>query len=452
MYGTWWTGVARRRLTVSRHNLASLTNADADRILGDATTVLRTNDGPGDVACSVTLERSGNVGVFSTGDGSIGTQAELNAVLNLPGNAKIVDDVDFCRGSFNTSIVGCGDRPGKSFVIERFNANEEGIGWAHEFGHNQNLRHRDTSSDNLMFFSLGTNRRRVNQTECNAFRGPQWVAISIAMSSPYTAVSQGAISTPGTMGDQMLNYATGGRMPGEQMPRSATGERMLGEQMPEAAARAKKVPVDEFVSQIYFDGLPLDKAAGYGDESVDPLIAILRDPSRRRYHENAALTLGMIGSERAVEPLIAYIQNRREFAAPQPVEPEASRAAHKGRVGAVMGLGYIVYRGGSKTALNFLKDNATLEMVRRLGMDDTSSDEVKKQDLTKYFLLSLGISGNVEAAAHLKRLQQQVTGADWAPRRKTKSDEILAKGLELHAQIVREGLLNYYASEKGRVR
>jgi hypothetical protein len=230
---------------------------------------------------------------------------------------------------------------------------------------------------------------------------------------------------------------------------------MPGDQMPDAGrqttARAKKAPVDEFVSQIYFEGLPLDEAAGYGDDSVDMLIAILRDPSRVEYHENAALTLGMIGSERAVEPLMAYIQNRLEPATAPSREGQTSRAAYKGRVGAIVALGYIVYRSGSKTALNFLKDNASPQTVKLLGIDDGRSNEAKNQDLTKYFLLSLGLSGNIEAAEHLKALPQHMTDVSQAPPSNTKVDEVVAKSLQLHDQIAREGLLKYYKSEqKGR--
>ena len=159
-----------RQLSISRHTTASLSNAQADAILNDASTVLQVDDGAGDVACSVSLVRSGNVTVFTTGDGSLDTNAELSAVFGLPGNVKVVDDVNFC-GGFNPSIIGCGQTPGSSFITERFTANQEGILWAHEFGHNQGLPHRSDSTDNLMFPSIGVNRLRINQTECNAFLG-----------------------------------------------------------------------------------------------------------------------------------------------------------------------------------------------------------------------------------------------------------------------------------------
>jgi hypothetical protein len=76
----WWVGangsvqdafwyapppITTRQLTISRHNTAALTNAEADSILNDASTVLQVSDGPDDVACPVALVRSGDVGVFN---------------------------------------------------------------------------------------------------------------------------------------------------------------------------------------------------------------------------------------------------------------------------------------------------------------------------------------------------------------------------------------------------
>jgi hypothetical protein len=227
------------------------------------------------------------------------------------------------------------------------------------------------------------------------------------------------------------------------------GEQPSGyEASSEATAPENLIPVDQFVSQIYFEGLPLDQAARYGEESVDTLIGILRDPGRVQYHENAALTLGMIGSERGVEPLIAYIQNMLDAAAPVSEQEASSRAAYKGRVGAVIALGYIVNRTGSRTALDFLKTNASPRTLERLSMDnEPSAQEAGRQDLTKYFVLSLGISGNAEAAEHLKALAAQDIG-DASPRVGVEADELIAQSLQLNDQVAREGLLKYYNRDR----
>jgi FG-GAP-like repeat len=371
-----------RSLTISRHNTAALTNADADRILADGSTVLQTYDGPGDVPCGVALVRSEDVTEFNIGDGSLDTQAELTEVFNLPGNVKVVEDVNFC-GMFNTSFIGCGFTPGTSFITERFTANQEGILWAHEMGHNVGRSHREGSTDNLMFPSIGTNRRRINQTECDAFR-----------------VSSGSAAE------------------------SNTGER---------------VPIKEFVSQIYFEGLPLDQAATYGEEDVDVLLAMLNDSSETQYHENIALTLGMIGSKRVTDALISYINT--------PPPGPISRPAYQGRVGAIVALGYLVNRSDSEKALSYLLEGASpnswkqrsLGKLSRPGMTDTQTG----QDLSKYAVIALGLSGHPKASEQLRRFRDEKGAlADDAFQEKIK--DVLTESLQAHEKISREGLLKYY--------
>jgi hypothetical protein len=379
-----------RNLTISRHNVAALTNAEADSILADASTVLQTNNGPGDVACRVSLVRSPDVVVFTAGDGSLGTQAELSQVFNLPGNVKVVDDVDFCAGSFNTSIIGCGQLPGTSFITERFTANQEGILWAHEMGHNVGLDHRNDSTDNLMFWTIGTNRQRINQTECNAFQG----------SSGSVVGSSGSVVE------------------------SNTGVR---------------VPIKEFVSQIYFEGLPLAEAATYGEEDVDVLLSMLNDPSQTQYHENIVLTLGMIGSQRATDPLISYINTP----SPGPI----SRPAYKGKVGAIVALGYLVNRSGDEKALSYLLESVSpnswkqrnLRKLSKPGMTETQTG----QDLSKYAIIALGLSGHPKASEQLRQLRDR-KGAVIEGEFQEKMNNVIIESLQINEKISREGLLKYY--------
>jgi hypothetical protein len=388
MYHRWWPcpacGIASRQITISRHNTVTLTNAQVDSILTLASTVLQNNDGAGDVACRVAITRSGDMSVFNTGDGSIDSQAELSEIFNLPGNVKVVDDVNFCAGTFNTSYIGCGQRPGTSFITEPFTASLEGILWAHEFGHNQGLPHRDTSTDNVMYFSIGSNRQRINQTECDSFLG-----------------------SGGTVAET-----------------SATGAR---------------VPVKEFVSQIYFDGLPLDRAATYGEEDAGLLLTMLNDPSQVQYHENIALTLGMIGSEQATDSLISYLNS--------PSRGPMSRAAYKARVGAVVALGYLVNRASSEKALSYLLESVSpdswtqrnLGNLSRSGMSTTETT----QNLSKYAIIALGLSGHPKASERLRTLRDEERAlTDDKFREKIK--DVVTESLQTNEKVSRGGLLNYY--------
>ncbi len=158
------------RLKVRRFNPPppSLSNTRASTILSNMTTVLRINDGPGDVACKVRFRRKGGVAPFTTGDGSIDSSAEFNAVIALPGEVKTVRFINWCS-TLIPNVIGCAPRPGQSFTVVRITPNLEGILWAHEYGHNKGLRHRNDPNA-VMNPTIGPTRRRVNSTECAAFR------------------------------------------------------------------------------------------------------------------------------------------------------------------------------------------------------------------------------------------------------------------------------------------
>ena len=159
-----------QNLTVTRFTNTPLTNARAYAILVDATNALQVNDGPGDVACAVGLVRQGDVTTFATGDGSIDSQAEFTTVvINPPGNVKVVNAINWC-GGLAPNIIGCAPVPGNALAVVRFTANQEGILWAHEYGHNKGLNHRTDDQNVIMFPSIATNRLRVNQAECDAYR------------------------------------------------------------------------------------------------------------------------------------------------------------------------------------------------------------------------------------------------------------------------------------------
>ena len=163
------SGPIVRQLQVSRHVTSVLDNAGADTILADATTVLRTNDGPGDVACDLTLVRNGPVTTFNVpANGIINGGADFNTVIGLPGNVKVVNQINWC-GAFAPNIIGCSPVPGVSLAVVRFTANQEGILWTHEFGHNKGLNHRNDPTA-VMNGIIDILHNMVNPQECNAYR------------------------------------------------------------------------------------------------------------------------------------------------------------------------------------------------------------------------------------------------------------------------------------------
>lgn len=155
-----------RQLAVSRHNSVTLTNARADQILDDMTLIARTIDHAGDIPADVTFQRTGNVVVFSTGTGNIDSQADFVAVTSLPGEVKVVNQINWC-GGIAPNIIGCARVPGTSLIVVRFNGNEEGVLWLHEHGHNKGRPHRNGATA-VMDPTIAPNHRDLDQAEATA--------------------------------------------------------------------------------------------------------------------------------------------------------------------------------------------------------------------------------------------------------------------------------------------
>lgn len=163
-------------LQVYRFTTASIDDSTVDGILADTSTVLQTNDGLGDEACLVHFTRVRGVTVFNVGDGSIDSESEYNVVLAFPffpmpmtNTVKVVNQINWCD-VIKPGFLGCAPLGGRSQVVLRTSTDQEGILWAHEYGHTQGRDHRDDSDHNVMFRTLAPNRRRVNGSECRAFR------------------------------------------------------------------------------------------------------------------------------------------------------------------------------------------------------------------------------------------------------------------------------------------
>jgi len=154
-------------LRIVRHTSAALVDQRADEIVRDMGDVLRIVDGTGDVACDVGFLRLGPVGTFAVGDGIVNSAADFQEVLDVPGEIKVVRQINWC-GTLSPNIIGCAPVPGASLAVVRFAADLEGILWVHEYGHNQGLSHRNAAGAVMNAF-IDETHRRVNAAECQAY-------------------------------------------------------------------------------------------------------------------------------------------------------------------------------------------------------------------------------------------------------------------------------------------
>jgi len=170
-------------LTFARHVNSAFTTAFLDPALQFGTRLLQRCDATPaadqDVACGVTLRRSGTIATFGTaadGNDVITTQAQMDTVIALSvARIKVVTAISACGGVIDPSIVGCGYVGSSGIVSENGLTTElTGTEITHEFGHNQGLNHRGdpgapAAIGNPLMENPVNGRNEVNLTECAAY-------------------------------------------------------------------------------------------------------------------------------------------------------------------------------------------------------------------------------------------------------------------------------------------
>jgi hypothetical protein len=160
---------------VARHTTESglVTNGQVDDILLKAGQIMQTADSSGDIACCVRFERDGALGIFSNTDGIVDTWEEMLDLLYISPayNVKIVPALDFC-GGYNTTVVGCAatSRSATLIVESLTDLTQNGILWAHEFGHNQGLSHpAGDQVTRIMNYRIRSQATQMIASECVAW-------------------------------------------------------------------------------------------------------------------------------------------------------------------------------------------------------------------------------------------------------------------------------------------
>jgi hypothetical protein len=304
------------QVTVQRHSTVPLSDADADRILGDMGSILQSDDTPADVATPLRFVRNGPVQVLPANiPAAIQTEADLLALLDAGSGIKIVDAIRWCGGP-GGSIIGCAPvgSPTVNLAAVRFTENQEGLLWVHEYGHNAGLPHRTDDRRAVMYPSVGTDHNVVNGAESASF-----LAGPLAVSGKFMASGC-------------------------------------------ALGMAVQPPQDvrEFVSQHWIAGIPYEAASQYTEQDASLLLEwLVKEPEQHEeFLAEIVTTLCFIGSEIAAQPLIDFVQNAR-----------ASRAVFNAKHAALIHLGDLINKSGNQAALAFLTGVATdIEKAKTLAI------------------------------------------------------------------------------------
>jgi hypothetical protein len=336
----------QRSLAVGRFRTSSLDDAAADHALTLASQIISNN------SCALSLTRSGPVSQFTTGTGIILTQTDYKNVCAQPGYVHVVNQINWCDGT--TDALGCSDTPGKCMVLVRWIPDgtldpaqqEEGILWAHEYGHTKGIQHRN-DSDAVMNPELGPDHLKITSCECSAYleRG----SCSAAAVAP---------------------------------PRQAAG-------------------VEGFVHQIYIHGVPAQQAHQYSSpEDVKKLAQLLQNPEEQPYWANAVMTLGLIGTPNAAQELASFLNRGSGVLTP---------AAYRAKSSAVIAMGYALARSGREPLLSFLERKTDPKAWQTLSWSSPFSTDPEQQhlQLARSAIAALGVSGNAKAEVALEGIQRK---------------------------------------------
>lgn len=110
--------------------------------------------------------------------------------------------------------------------------------------------------------------------------------------------------------------------------------------------------VHQVVRAAYYHGLPYQLAHGLGPEAVPTLLELLERDEEREHWANVVTVLGMIGDDRATEPLIDFLERR--------FTGRVDGAAYRALLEVPASLGLLA-RDPSSRAFAYLVDGTSLE-------------------------------------------------------------------------------------------
>lgn len=200
--------------------------------------------------------------------------------------------------------------------------------------------------------------------------------------------------------------------------------------------------VEEFVHQIYFEGTPYSEAAKYGPENVSTLLAMLKDPNEKPYWSNIVVTLGAIGDDRAVDPLIGFLEQKGD---------SLTREEFLAQSSVLMSLGYLINKSKNEKALSYLKAHIRPKewedsnLARAPGFQ-ASTDQLTQQ-LSTLAIIGLALSGHPSARDTLNSLNEDVRAMDPTPFA-SQMNSVVGEALQAHDTIATEGLDMYYKKSK----
>ncbi|RBP46537.1 matrixin [Roseimicrobium gellanilyticum] len=376
------------RFKIGRAGNASLNDGTAAGILRDATEIVAGKHRDDDFTANIRFEQSGPIDTVSS-NGVVNSAEDFRALSRLGRNVVVVDAINYC-GGYIPGVVGCAPVPGSFMAVVRYGS-LEGMIWAHEFGHNCGLNHRDHSTA-LMHPQIGSAHKSLNQHERDKFEQKVASGRSRSVQSASESERDGA---------------------------------------PPSSAQ-------EYLDRVYLHGVPYAHVEGFGPQHIPALKAALNSPNRLHSWSNAVVGLAAIATPESVEAVLSFVRANNV---------SVSSGSYQVKRTAVMALGYAVqkastsqdpvYREARAKALAQLQQAASGSYWRsRVGGTARSvSGADPTEGLVTSALAGLALSGAPEAAAFFENASRG-TG-------RSVGDDPIAEARKEYAKVKAQGVRSY---------
>lgn len=338
-------------LTIRRHSGVSLSDADADNLLRDASRILQQDDdgtASDDVACNVTLARSGPVSTFASPNtpSSVSSATDANAVHGEASNIKVVKSIKYCGGKHG-NFAGCARASARSMIIKR-TGNFRHIVWAHEFGHVAGLPDRPGQFAVMSEEKLASDQVRVTQAECNAF----------------IAGGSGTLFS------------------------GAVGVAARNPPVAERVGSSSLVSLQDFVRGSFGHTVPYSRLSRYDRSELPALVTMLYDFAEQDSWSNIVTAIGIIGDVSAAQVLITFIESDLTGANPSTI--------FDAKGSALIAIGYLLNRHKDSKLRDYLTAATRPDTWTKSGawiglLPETRRAQIA--DLQEIALVALALSG-----------------------------------------------------------
>ncbi len=204
--------------------------------------------------------------------------------------------------------------------------------------------------------------------------------------------------------------------------------------------------VGAFVRGTLFPNSYKELATSF-DASITPeLVSMLNSKAEEEHWLRIAGMLGVVGDERAVGSLIAFV----EKSAPA----RLSQWHHDGRTEAIRALGFLVHRTHSERALRYLTDGLTPSVWRQRNVMGLAPnvDSYAEYDirLSTYAVFGLALSGHPAAGEALRTVLRSPTSEQRLFRER--QVVTIRQWLEIHDVVAERGVAGMYEHYENRRR